>query len=659
MSLNLTHKIMLGFAALVLSILIVGGGGLLGNSNIYDRLNQITSDTLPILKDSFNQMIALQQANQQLYITLAESDSELVEQSSQTFLSSLDLFESKLQELAPRLESNPQLSEQLNQINSLSQGYRNLAGEVLLLHSQRLELNQRVTEQELDLQGKGDSVSAWTQRYISNSDNSDGVIAARNLIRSVNKLRIQVSNFKRNGDLDSLNKRITGFKGDLTDKYAAFEQADLKANQITSLIPALNNHFYKEDGLLDLYNRQQQTLSQLQQQLQQTHETLKAVSAAANQFIEYAQSEAAAAESKAQNTHSLSRSLIILLVAGATLFALLIAYVTVRSIRKPLAQFTAELNKLRNGDLTVSFDESRKDEFGTLAASLNTVVSSQRDILQEVANGSENLSDVAQQNSAISHQTTRAMRNQSEQLELASSAAVEMESSVTEVAGHSATTLDAVHQCEDLSQTVNLNVNRTLSSIQAQAEAINNAVDVSNGLANYSTEIDAILETIHAIAEQTNLLALNAAIEAARAGDHGRGFAVVADEVRGLASRTRNSTDEIQEMVENMKTSIQEVVAVMQSSYDQAQACVGHANDSQQSLASMNQSIANIRSLNIQIEDAAQQQRLAVEEVSTQLNSINCSASETAEGAEQASRSSEQLLNISQQQQDLLQRFTL
>lgn len=101
MSLNLTHKIMLGFAALVLSILIVGGGGLLGNSNIYDRLNQITSDTLPILKDSFNQMIALQQANQQLYITLAESDSELVEQSSQTFLSSLDLFESKLQELAP------------------------------------------------------------------------------------------------------------------------------------------------------------------------------------------------------------------------------------------------------------------------------------------------------------------------------------------------------------------------------------------------------------------------------------------------------------------------------------------------------------------------------------------------------------------------------
>lgn len=211
------------------------------------------------------------------------------------------------------------MSEQLNQINSLSQGYRNLAGEVLLLHSQRLELNQRVTEQELDLQGKGDSVSAWTQRYISNSDNSDGVIAARNLIRSVNKLRIQVSNFKRNGDLDSLNKRITGFKGDLTDKYAAFEQADLKANQITSLIPALNNHFYKEDGLLDLYNRQQQTLSQLQQQLQQTHETLKAVSAAANQFIEYAQSEAAAAESKAQNTHSLSRSLIILLVAGATL----------------------------------------------------------------------------------------------------------------------------------------------------------------------------------------------------------------------------------------------------------------------------------------------------------------------------------------------------
>jgi methyl-accepting chemotaxis protein len=204
-----------------------------------------------------------------------------------------------------------------------------------------------------------------------------------------------------------------------------------------------------------------------------------------------------------------------------------------------------------------------------------------------------------------------------------------MTSSVSEVAASAENAAKASKESSELSSNCAMNVTESLGIIDTLSAEIDTAEQAIQNLSHDSDTIGEVLAVIRGIAEQTNLLALNAAIEAARAGEQGRGFAVVADEVRTLASRTQDSTKEIQEIIEKLQHGVGNAVGKIGSVREKANEVIENVEGSAESLAEIAGAIQTINEMNAQIDAATKEQTMVVNEINANIQGIKGASQNT------------------------------
>jgi len=314
-------------------------------------------------------------------------------------------------------------------------------------------------------------------------------------------------------------------------------------------------------------------------------------------------------------------------------------------------------SQLAKGDLRTRLALDNQDEFADVADSFNSMADNFSGLVHQLNTSINQLVSSSTELSSISQTTNSGVQQQQSEVEEVAVAMIEMASSVEEVAQSASNTAGKTQEAHKKAEEGQSIVSNSITSISALSEEIGLAMSVVEQVETDGQNIGSVLDVIKSIAEQTNLLALNAAIEAARAGEYGRGFAVVADEVRTLASRTQDSTTEIENMIERLQVGTHKAVNAMKLSQERSYSTISETEKEGQFLGHITTAVMDIDSMCTQIASAAEQQSAVAANISQSIEQINGITGETAQGATQVNQSSQNLTHLANELKSVISQF--
>jgi methyl-accepting chemotaxis protein len=672
MSLTVAVKIIGGFSTISILLIAISVISLSNLHTVSKSTQQQNTLAIPTLRASNKLALKLSQMSNLNLKGYYEVDLTLLAEELRDYQAIDVLFTQQLADAKKVVAAEKQLLNNLSQVDQLYSNFHNAGLSLFNNHKISIEQNKILVEKVNNLEEKADD-TVMMLLDLADHDLADtklqrAISLSETLETKFNSIVASALEYRNIIDLDiaeliegEILRSLTEAEVSINDIIIELNSNGLDdiAEEVTSSFSEIQTLSSQKKGIIAHKATQLNANKESSAMLKEEGQASKQVNLVLEKQIELANQETVKARQLIEDSVSSGNTQTTIIMFISIVVALVITRVTLIGITRPLARVNNMLNIVSSGDLSMKLDESGDDEFAQLSKNCNLLIDSLRNLIESIVNRSAQLTAAAEQTSAVTAQSTTAIEEQRNQVEQAATATTEMSSTSQSVLSSANDALSEIKHADDEAERVKSISARNRQTIELLASEVDSASQVINQLQQDSASIGGILDVIRGIADQTNLLALNAAIEAARAGEQGRGFAVVADEVRTLASRTQESTSEIQTMIEALQMGAGKAVTVMDAGKSKATECVTQSEEADQALEIITHAVHEAFDRSSQIATAAEEQSVVAHEISENLESIVTIAEQTTAGSQQTAVSSSEVARLAEELQQSVQEFKL